>query len=197
MNTVKMCIIGLFLALSSNLSFAANKVVVIPIAGDSTDPTTIQDIYDQIQSLKDQNLALKNRITVLENSQVIAVYAGGEQNIPTPDKQSIRSVSLKAPTDGIVIVNSTVNGYATKQDEGVLCSISTSPTNLHGSYTQGWTTSGTGSTAHGQLGGTRGFNVTAGSTNDYFLVCTFSGLFASPPIVRDSSLTAIFIPATP
>jgi len=195
MKTVNMCVIGFFIALSSNFSFAAEKVIVIPMAGDSTDPAIIQDIYDQIQSLKDQNLVLKNRVTALENSQVLSVYAGGEQSIPAPDKQSIRSVSLKAPTDGIVIVNSTVNGFATKQGEGILCSISTTPTGLHGSYAQQWTSSGTSIFAHGQLGGTRGFNVTAGSTNDYFLVCTFSGVFASPPVIRDSSLTAIFIPA--
>jgi len=162
-------------------TFAANKVVIIPMAGDSTDPAIIQ--------------ALNERITELENAQTFAVYAGGEQDIDTPLSGSIRSLTLTAPTDGIVIINSTVNGYAKNQYDGILCSISSSSTNLDGSYTQNWGTSGTGNRAYGQLAGTRGFIVTEGDTYTYHLVCNFSGLISDPPQVRDSSLTAIFTPS--
>ena len=78
---------------------ATNKVVVIPMAGDSTDPTIIQDLTD--------------RIAVLESTQPLAygfVAGGGSPDILSG--YGFTSVSSPELGEYVLTLDKTIAGYA-------------------------------------------------------------------------------------
>jgi len=125
--------------------------------------------------------------------QPIAVFSGGDQRVSlTGTDTVVRSVSLSAPSAGVVIV--TASGYAWFQGTGhdsLRCSITTG-TSLDFSYLIHTNDHGSTLTINdpAQFASTRGYNVSAGS-HTYRLVCDAPlGTLA----VDDTNINALFIP---
>lgn len=120
----------------------------------------------------------------------LAAHSGGEgtdSGIGTTDVV-VESVTLSAPVDGTIIVNSTTNANYSTANAFVRCSITTGTT-WDGAYLQAWESPGaTG--GYSQIAGTRGFDVAAGDFTAN-LVCDVSG--AGTATLYDSTLTAIFV----
>jgi hypothetical protein len=132
--------------------------------------------------------------------QPFAVFASGNQglSVSTPAK-AVRTVILRAPADGIVVVNSTVVIRALNAGEGARCSIVSSgsadfPGMIDSTHEQIWLGGGRPS-EFGQLAGTRGFNVTAGEKYYFGLICQHQGSPGAASQALDSSLTATFSPS--
>ena len=125
----------------------------------------------------------------------IAAYEGGIQYDEANSWEAVvRSVSLTPPTAGTVLVNSTVVAAEETAGAGVACSITDAET-MNWDYEQYWTSGGFGSSAIGQLAGTRGFPVTGDTSFTANLVCVrVGGTEGGSTLLYDSSLTAIFIP---
>ena len=143
--------------LSFSNASAQNKVVVIPLAGNDAAPG-------------------------------IAEFAGGNQSITLNLIDAImRSVTINAPTDGVVIVNASGYFNASSEKPACRCSITTGSlidtNNL-------LVSDDISNSQRGPFAGTRGFNVTAGS-HTYNLVCD---LFSGSAVIRDTQLTAMYFP---
>jgi hypothetical protein len=124
----------------------------------------------------------------------LAVHAGGDQDEGvTATNEVMRSVSLTAPVDGTVIVNSTANAFEGTAFDAVGCSITTGTTTDF-DFLQIWASPGSDGPV-AQLAGTRGFDVTAGQALTVNLVCAHFGASGSSSIL-DSALTAIFVANT-
>ena len=148
--------------------FAANKVVVIPMGSDAAP----------------QSFAVFNSV-----SGGNTVYIANEIMV---------QVSLTAPADGVVIVNSTISAWESTASHGLNCGISTAaasdatPT-ISANESQYWRSYGGVAAAYGQLAGTRGYNVTKGQTSYYRLVCRHLG--DGDTGGNFPSITAIFTPS--
>jgi hypothetical protein len=136
---------------------------------------------------------------VADPANVHAVFDDGGENFTvytTP--QSLRMVSITAPTNGTVIVNSTTTVIEADPSAGLKCSITTSVKSdttpvVDSTHIQWWESAGPdGGVA--QLAGTRGFNVLAGETSYYRLVCEHFGRSRASTALAPS-LTAIFTPS--
>jgi hypothetical protein len=122
----------------------------------------------------------------------VAAYAGGNQTVTVGrTSKVVRSVSLTPPAPGLVIVNATANVQETVTGDETACSITTG-VSTDSSYLLWWESSG-GNNETAQLAGTRGFPVTGSTPFTANLVCAHDGIAATSN-VRDSALTAIFIP---
>ena len=123
--------------------------------------------------------------------QVLAAHAGGDQHeLITSTEEVVRSVSLTAPTDGVVVVNSSAYAAESTSGDDVVCSITTG-TALDSNFAQQWSSSGGGGNV-APMAGTRAFDVPAGEVT-FNLVCAQFGDSADA-FLSDSALTAIFIP---
>jgi len=145
--------------------YAANRVVVIPLAADPA-PALVA-AFDG-------------------GDQTTFIYS------TTNPATIVRQVSLTAPAGGVVIVNSTANIKESAIGDGVECSITTA-SSVDSSALQKWISPG-GSAHYTQLSGTRGFNVEQGITYDFKLLCTHTGSLGSST-ARDASLTVLFTPS--
>jgi hypothetical protein len=127
-------------------------------------------------------------------SDVVAAHAGGNQIEPLEDgvPEVVRSVSLIAPSSGVVIVTSTANAMAPNAEDTVACSITTA-TIPEAAFVQFWESPGAIGDAE-QLAGTRGFDVPAGPFT-VNLACVYTSV-GSGGSISDSALTAIFIPGS-
>jgi hypothetical protein len=135
--------------------------------------------------------ALSDAMFPTQGYYPLAAYSGGAQfRSVTATDAVVRSVTLTAPVDGTVIVNSTVNANESTAGDTVLCSITTG-TSLDNAFLQLWESPGSDG-RYGQLAGTRGFAVTAGEELTVNLVCYHFGDSGSSDI-RNSALTAIFV----
>jgi hypothetical protein len=124
----------------------------------------------------------------------LAVHAGGDQGeLVTTTDEVVRSVSLTAPVAGVVVVNSTVAVSEPNAGDFVRCSITTGTT-IDTTFLQYWRSPGAPGSIT-QLGGTRGFDVTAGELFTVNLVCDHFGTSGSSN-VEDSAMTAIFVADT-
>ena len=132
----------------------------------------------------------KHASAFLGSSDLVAAFAGGDQFEQVDETAVVvRSVTLAAPSDGLVIVNSTASVEEGNLGDDVWCSITTG-TVIDSDHLQWWTSPGV-AFGHSQLAGTRGFDVGAGEFT-VNLVCHRDGTFNSN--IWDSELTAIFIP---
>lgn len=152
-------------------TFAETKVVFIPMAADA--PPSV------------------------DTPPSMAMYASGEQLIAvTTVGVSVREILFTAPSDGVVIVNSSAAVIENIAKDRVRCSITTGTTR-DTTHTQTWESPGSDGD-YAQLSGTRGFDVTKDSSYTFRLFCDRrDGLNGGDPIshIEDSSLTAIFIPS--
>jgi len=134
-----------------------------------------------------------NASAFVRDSHLLVAHAGGDQSTTVPIflSTAVRTVSLTPPVAGTVVVSSTAN-VSTESAGGVVsCSIGLPGLPTSG-YTQTWESPGSNG-SNGQLAGTRAFSVDGGALFEASLVCTTGG--ASPiATIRDSALTAIFIP---
>lgn len=152
-------------------TFAANKVVVIPMAVDAPQSADVP--------------------------QSMAMYASGDQSIGIGTAGlSVREILFTAPSDGVVIVNSSAGVIEGTAKDRVSCSITTGTTR-DPTHTQTWESPGWDGD-YAQLSGTRGFDVTKDSSYTFRLFCDRrDGLNGGDPtsLIEDSSLTAIFTPS--
>ena len=166
-----------------------NALKVTVDAGQS--PITVNGSAGTAKNLSADELDGMDSTEFLPVGGVVAAHNGGDQfEGVTAVAEVVRSVTLTAPTAGVVIVTSTVSVDEGTAGESVLCSITTGAT-LYSAFTQYWESGGTGNGRSGQLAGTRGFDVAAGEFT-VNLVCRNGSSGAS--FVSDSALTAIFIP---
>lgn len=129
----------------------------------------------------------------LQPSGLVAAHVGGPQTATvTATDTTVRSLSLTAPSAGVVVVNSTATAGETTGGDRALCSITTGTALEHG-FHQVWESAGIDGT-FGQLAGTRGFDVAAGEFT-VNLVCSHVGSSVDTTILQ-SALTAIFIPGS-
>jgi hypothetical protein len=126
--------------------------------------------------------------------QPIAVHSGGDQNVDlTSTDTALRSVSLNAPSAGVVIVNASGDVWFRSSGYDLIrCSITTG-TNIDFNYL---TLSGDFDSPrtdydYAAFALTRGFNVSAGSST-YRLVCD---LWSGAVYIEDTNINALFIPA--
>lgn len=154
------------------------------ISGGSTDTVSNTDGWD----------GGGGKIAALEAAQPFAVSARGNYESVTFADETVVSVSVVAPVAGHVTVTSTATGLENTASDVVRCSI-TSGTTLDPDHQQIFLDAGT-TLAAGQLAGTRRFDIAAGATGTYNLVCnTINSSISSNAGVENSVLTAIFTPA--
>ena len=123
-----------------------------------------------------------------------AVFAEEDQAeiVEAPDEVVV-SVAITAPVDGVVIVNSSNAAEESTAADGIRCSITTASA-ISTAHLQFFKSAGV-SGNRGQMSGTRGFNIQAGQTITYNLVCSHFGMGSASSTITNSSLTAIFTPA--
>lgn len=125
-----------------------------------------------------------------DGSRAFSIGGGQSQNIESTD-ETVRVTFFDPPSDGTVIVNSTVNVAEGTAGDGVECSINDDAT-IDPAFVQRWESAGpNGSEA--QLAGTRSFTVFSGSRLVIRLVCRHFGSSALA-LIEDSTMTGMFFP---
>ena len=116
-----------------------------------------------------------------------AAYAGGDQsvNLDLPDKV-LRYVTITAPRSGRVIVNASGYGYLPVDTHYLRCSITT------GTALDNSALSIARGASYAPFALTRGYTVGAG-THRFNLVCDAN---TEQVVVRDTNLTAIYVPGS-
>jgi hypothetical protein len=133
---------------------------------------------------------IADRLRSIEDSRSFAVTARESSPSDIVDEEEVVvSVTLVASADGQVTVNSSMSVETLTSGDTVTCTI-TRGTVLNRDYEQVWETPGAS-----HLSGSRTFDIAAGTTVTYNLVCYYSevGTVFATPI--DPVLTAIFTPA--
>lgn len=140
--------------------------------------------------------AIEARLDALENAPMpfatVVDEVPGAVVVPSTDAVSTNSLSVTAPADGHVTVNSSAHTVDNDAGDFIRCSISDS-TAFNLGHEQTWESAGEDG-GWGQLAGTRSFEISAGETATYHLVCETSG-GADDTVVRDVVLTAIYTPS--
>jgi len=135
-------------------------------------------------------------IAVLDAAQPFAVTARDSSVVVTATDEVVVSVAVTAPVAGRVTVNSTSNAFDSDAGGQVRCSIiaqeSMVPIDLDFNYLQQWESPGADG-SYAQLAGTRTFEIVAGVTVTYSLVCDHAETSPTSELF-DSVLTAIFTP---
>lgn len=135
-------------------------------------------------------------LTALESRQPVAAFAGGNQSQPlTTADTVVRSVTLTAPTDGTVLVQS--SGYiflAAGTDGLARCSLTTG-TELDGAAFQYVEINADAPAASDVISGVRGFDVSAGAFTVNLVCDIFTGSDAMT--VADTHITALFVADAP
>lgn len=163
--------------------------VVIDINGYYTQ-TSLKELTASVQELTARLSALEATAA----GQPFAVTNRDDQeSVLADDEEVIVSVDVTAPTAGQVTVNSTTNALVSTAGHGARCSI-TVEMDLDSTHIQYWESPGPPA-GYTQLAGTRTFDIAAGSTVTYHLVCDYVGLTGGM-VLSDSVVTAIFTPAT-
>ena len=136
--------------------------------------------------------SLESQVAALEASEPFAVTGYDAAATVTAIPSAVVSVTLTAPANGQVTVNSTTIADEETPNDAVGCSISANSTgDLN--YAQGWESSGV-SGQYAQIAGTRTFDIAAQATVTYSLVCAQNGV-SNDAELRNTVLTAIFTPA--
>jgi hypothetical protein len=127
----------------------------------------------------------------VEGAKSVSAYAGGDQEVALEfDGTVVRSVTITAPVDGTVIVNS--SGYvwlASGADLVARCSLTTGTTIDNDSFQ--YVEIHSSGFASGAVSGTRGFDVAAGQVLTVNLVCDE---FIGNAMVSDTWIAAVFTP---
>lgn len=137
---------------------------------------------------------LEQRLAALESAKPFAVTQNLSANTASTTDAVMLSVQVIAPANGDVTVNSSAYVNSPTQGRSFKCSITTGTTipNVGHGHRQRWESGGLGDGSVGHLSGTRLFELAAGATGTYNLVCDYSGPGSGN--VSDLTLTAIFTP---
>ena len=168
-----------------NLAGTVN--VIVDVNGYQTSASLVE--------LASRVSATEAEIAALEARQPLVLHTGGEQLTEVDSGGTIvRSLSLVAPSDGTVIVNSSHHVAEATAGDGVVCSINIAGTGVDSEHVQAWQSGGLNSGGIGQMSGTRGFDISGGGPPyAVYLYCQHTGTSGSSN-VYDSSLTAVFYP---
>jgi hypothetical protein len=169
--------------------------VIIDINGYYT-KQSLQAISSRLTALEGANTGA--RLTELETTTARLFAArpfvntahDANEDVGLADEVVV-SVLVAAPVIGQVTVNSTTLAIHTASSSGVRCSITTGNV-LDLNFNQGWNPAG-GSGIVSQMAGTRSFDIAAGATITYNLVCRVVG--SGTANLSSTVLTAIFTPA--
>ena len=157
--------------------------ILIDVTGYYT-RSSVADLATRVAELEAKTAALDAAQPFAVSSRNDAVSLQGET--------LVESVSLTAPVDGHVTVNSSLLAELKLVGDAIGCTITTMSITDY-AYLQYWDSSGVSGSegSHAQMAGTRTFAVSAGQTGTYNLICS-----GSPSTrVGDPVLTAIFTPA--
>ena len=177
----------------------AGKIEITYNASGRTGPTTdvLVDVvgYTLAGGGSDMAIAaLQARITTLEASRPFAVTNRDVvEVVGTPDEVVV-TAAVPAPVAGQVTVVSTTALGDTIAGNEVRCSITTG-TAVETSYLQRWESGGPNSGQHASLSGVRTFDVAAGSTTNFNLVCNHIGAALETANLEATVITAMFTPA--
>lgn len=157
--------------------------ILVDVTGYYT-PSSAAELAKRVAELEAKTAELDAAQSFAVSSRNDAVTLQGET--------LVESVSLKAPVDGHVTVNSSLLAELKLAGDSISCTITTMSI-IDYEYLQFWDSSGVSGSegSHAQMAGTRTFVVSAGQTGTYNLIC--SGSPSSR--VGDPVLTAIFTPA--
>lgn len=174
-------------------NFAGSVNVILDVVGYYTN-STLQELSQRVVALEVAEAANTPQIAQLDAARPFAVTArDASATVGQLSWARVVEVEVTAPVAGQVTVISTTNASDPDAGDGVRCSITTG-TATDSAYLQQWESGGVGGGDTGQLAGTRTFDIAAGATTTYRLVCLKFGLFDGAT-VEDSVLTAIFTPA--
>lgn len=135
--------------------------------------------------------SLEARVAALEAAQPVAVTAQKLFESVTAVDEVVVSVTVAAPVAGQVTVFSTSALGDTVAGEETRCTITTGLA-LEPGFLQRWESGGPNSGQHAQLSGVRTFDIAAGATVTYNLVCDHFGAGATN--MESTILSAIFTP---
>ena len=120
------------------------------------------------------------------------------QMLVATDGTVVVSLSVPALVDGQVTLNSSVSAFTPTAGQGAVCSIITHMVGAapvpDAQYSQRWESAGA-SGSKGVLAGTRVFDIAAGATATYSLICYPFGPLGTTVELDDAVLTAIYTPA--
>lgn len=192
-------------------NFAGRVNVILDVVGYYTN-STLQELSQRVASLEAAQAAgvdpavlaridaleidvatNTSAIAELDAAQPFAVTFRDDDKTVTATAAPVVSVTVTAPVAGQVTVISTTGPEEDTGGDDVWCSITQLTTLLDFNYLQRWESSGW-SGGFSQLAGTRTFDIAAGATATYNLVCDHIGSSGSA-VVHDPVLTAIFTPA--
>ncbi len=162
--------------------------ILVDVNGYYTD-SALADLASRVAALEGQTVAL-------DGAQPFAVSSRNDGATVPQSDTLVESVSVTAPVDGHVTVNSSLLAEVKIPGDALGCSI-TSLNTIDSGYLQYWDSSGVSGSegSHAQMAGTRTFAVSAGQIGTYNLICYHYGTGSPSSQVGDPVLTAIFTPA--
>ena len=164
-------------------NFAGTVFVLADVVGYYTN--------DTLTEIDQRLTVLETGVADLERAQPFAVTATDLDNASVGvTDEAVVSLQISAPVAGQVTVNSTARVQEVVAGDRVRCSI-TSGTAFEAPFLQEFQSPGTPGDLN-QIAGTRTFDVAAGSTTTFSLVCVHLG--SGDTNLRASTLTAIFTP---
>ena len=137
---------------------------------------------------------LEARVAELEAARPVAVTARKSLESVTAVDEVVVSVTVTAPVAGQVTVFSTSALGDTVAGDETRCTITTGIA-LETGFLQRWESGGPNTGQHAQLSGVRTFDIAAGATVPYNLVCDHVGAGATS--MESTIMSAIFTPGTP
>jgi hypothetical protein len=167
-------------------------MVAVDAGSDAALLARIDALDAEIVALKAGVATNASGVAALDAAQPFAVTARDASATVTPTDQVVVAVSVTAPVAGQVTVNSTTAAVEPSAGDDVRCSITTG-TSIDFDYRQIWESAGNPG-IFAQLAGTRTFDIAAGATGTYNLVCDHNGATGSSDVFN-LVLTAIFTPA--
>jgi len=173
-------------------NFNGSVNIVIDVVGYYTN-ASLQELSQAVVALEQAQATNTSAIAVLDAAQPFAVTAREDFESVTFVDEAVVFVEVTAPVAGRVTVNSTTNVEQNSVGETVRCSIIAQELLVPAvdvDYLQRWESPGPVGLFE-QMSGTRTFEIAAGVTVTYSLVCDASEVL----ILEDSVLTAIFTPA--
>ena len=137
---------------------------------------------------------LEARVAALEAARPVAVTARKSLESVTAVDEVVVSVTVTTPVAGQVTVFSTSALGDTVAGDETRCTITTGIA-LETGFLQRWESGGPNTGQHAQLSGVRTFDIAAGATVPYNLVCDHVGAGATS--MESTIMSAIFTPGTP
>jgi hypothetical protein len=138
--------------------------------------------------------SLEARVAALEAAQPFALTAQNVFESVTATEETVVSVTVTAPVAGQATVFSTSALGDIVEGEETRCSITTGVA-VENLFLQRWESGGPNTGQHAQLSGVRMYDVAAGTTVQYNLVCNHVGVGSSN--MESTIMSVIFTPGRP